>query len=244
MINLRENVKIIEENENYLVAYKPSYLPTVPLKNDTKLTLLKIVGEYYENVISFDGYSPWENGVMHRLDTNTSGLVLIARNKESFEYFLNLQKNGQFKKEYRATSDKNSKRIDAYGEYPFKDPLLCNKSVNIKSYFRYYGKGRKMVLPVLDSYSKILVNKSTGILYETLVSFYDETDEEFVFKCTLTSGFKHQVRTHMAWCGHPLIGDESYGGIKSDKFGLEAVGISFLDPKNNKEITINYSEKL
>jgi 23S rRNA pseudouridine1911/1915/1917 synthase len=243
MINLRENVKVIEENENYLVVYKPSYMPTVPLKNDKKLTLLKIVSECYENVLSFDGYSSWENGVLHRLDTNTSGLVLIARNKESFDYLLNLQKIGKFKKEYRATSNKNSMRIDAFGEYPYEDPLLYNGNVNIKSCFRYYGKGRKMVLPVLDTYSKILVNKSTGVSYETLVSFDNELDNEFEFKCTLTSGFKHQIRSHMAWCGHPLIGDESYGGIKSEKFGLEAIGISFFNPKNDKKVTIEYLEK-
>jgi len=243
MIELRENVKIIEENENYLVVYKPSYLPTVPLKNDNKLTLLKIVGECYENIVSFSGYSSWENGVLHRLDTNTSGLVLIARNKESFNYFLNLQKSGKFIKEYRAISDKNSDRIDAYGEYPYEDPLLSNKKVIIESSFRYFGKGRTMVLPVLESYSKFLVKKSTGVLYDTSVSFCEEVEDKYVFICTLTSGFKHQVRTHMAWCGHPLIGDESYGGIKSEKFGLEAIGLTFLNPKNEKEITIKFLEK-
>lgn len=242
MINLRENVKVIEENENYLVVYKPSDLPTVPLKNDTKLTLLKIVSENYENVLSFSGYSSWENGVLHRLDTKTSGLVLIARNKESFDYLLNLQKTGRFKKVYRATSNKDSQRIDLYGEYPYEDPLFCNKSVDIKSSFRYYGQGRKMVLPVLDNYSKILVKKSTGVQYDTSVKFFDETDNNFVFECTLTSGFKHQVRTHMAWSGHPLIGDECYGGIASEKFGLEAVAITFFDPKNDKEITVKYLE--
>lgn len=244
MINLKENVKVIKEDQNYLVVYKPSYLPTVPLKKDVgENTLLKIVSEYYPDIISFTGYSSWENGVMHRLDTFTSGIVLIARNKESFDFFLAFQKSGMFIKEYRAFSNKNSTKIDVYGNYPYEDPYLSNEAVNIKSYFRYYGKGRKMVLPVLDSYSEHLIKKSTGVVYNTNVKFSSYENDNYIFNCKLTSGFKHQVRTHMAWSGYPLIGDECYGGIKSKKFGLEAVGITFPDPKNNKEITIKHIEE-
>jgi 23S rRNA pseudouridine1911/1915/1917 synthase len=243
MLNLRNNVKVIEEEENYLVVYKPSCLPTVPLKNDTKLTLLEIVSETYADVTSFEGYSSWENGVLHRLDTKTSGIVLIARNKPSFDYFLNLQKTGVFKKEYLATSNIECKTIESFGDYPYQDPLYDGNGVCIKSYFRYYGKGRKMVLPVLDSYNMAALKKTTGTEYETFIKYEETVGTMQKFRCSLTAGFKHQVRSHMAWSGHPLIGDEIYGGIESEKFGLEAIKITFTDPKNNEEKTIEYKEK-
>lgn len=240
MIELKNNVKVIFEDKNFLVVYKPSFLPTVPLKNDTKITLLSIVSESYCDVTSFSGYSSWESGVLHRLDNNTSGLVLIARNKESFDYFLNLQKNGLFKKRYLAISKKGSKRAEIFGEYPYSSPLSEKRDICIQSYFRYYGKNRSLVLPVLENYSPLIFKKSTNVIYKTNVKFLREEGDNNIFICSLSSGFKHQVRSHMAWSGFPLLGDLSYGGAVSDKFGLEATSISFLDPKDDKEVTIEY----
>jgi len=242
MIDLKDNVKIVLEDKNFLVAYKPSYLPTVPLKNDTKITLLSIVAESYKDVVSFSGYSSWESGVLHRLDNNTSGLVLIARNKESFEYFLALQKNGQFKKEYLATSRKGSTQAKIFGVYPFKSPLLSKEDTIIESYFRYYGKHRSLVLPVIESYSPSILKKSTGVMYKTRVKFLKDDGLNYVFQCNLTSGFKHQVRSHMAWSGFPLLGDTPYGGVESDIFGLEATKLNFLNPENDKEIIIDFKK--
>lgn len=243
MIDLRENVKIILEDENFLVVYKPSYLPTVPLKNDNKKTLLEVVSEVYNEITSFSGYSSWESGVLHRLDNNTSGLVLIARNKKSFDYFLSMQKKGLFKKGYIATSKKESLRTEIFGDYPFINPIESKKEVSIESYFRYYGKNRSLVLPVLDSYSPLILKKSTGLIYKTKVKFIKEDGPNYVFSCSLTSGFKHQIRSHMAWSGFPLLGDISYGGAISEKFGLEATSITFLNPQNDEEIKIDYRLK-
>lgn len=243
MIDLRENVKIILEDENFLVVYKPSYLPTVPLKNDNKKTLLEVVSEVYNEITSFSGYSSWESGVLHRLDNNTSGLVLIARNKKSFDYFLSMQKKGLFKKDYIATSKKESLRTEIFGDYPFINPIESKKEVSIESYFRYYGKNRSLVLPVLDSYSPLILKKSTGLIYKTKVKFIKEDGPNYVFSCSLTSGFKHQIRSHMAWSGFPLLGDIPYGGAISEKFGLEATSITFLNPQNDEEIKIDYRLK-
>ncbi|MBK5202081.1 MAG: RNA pseudouridine synthase [Spirochaetaceae bacterium] len=240
MIDLRENVKIILEDEDFLVVYKPSYLPTVPLKNDNKITLLSIVSEVYNELTSFSGYSSWESGVLHRLDNNTSGLVLIARNKKSFEYFLTLQKRGLFKKDYLATSKKESVRAKFFGDYPFINPLESKREVIVESFFRYYGKNRSLVLPVLDSYSPLIVKKSTGFMYKTKVEFLKDDGINYVFSCSLTSGFKHQIRSHMAWSGFPLLGDLPYGGASSEIFGLEATSITFLNPKNDEEVIVDY----
>ncbi|MFA7168381.1 MAG: pseudouridine synthase, partial [Sphaerochaetaceae bacterium] len=75
-----ENYSIVAESRDWLVADKPSGLPTVPLKSDApeKDTLLSRVAKEYPEILDI-GRNPWEGGVIHRLDTLTSGLVLIAR---------------------------------------------------------------------------------------------------------------------------------------------------------------------
>ena len=54
----------------------------------------------------------------------------------------------------------------------------------------------------------------------------------------LITGKTHQIRAHLAWSGHPLQGDERYGGRQADVFGLEAVGLSFRDPESGNYLTI------
>jgi len=234
---------IIYEDDGIIVVNKISNLPTVPLKKDKdKITLLDIVGEYCSQVKNFSGYNFHEGGVLHRLDTPTSGLVLVAKNKESFDFLREKQKENLFVKQYFVKAIYKQTLIDGFKEYPYKDPKSENIVV-IKSLFRHYGEGRTSVRPVMEDYHKQIVNKTSNTFYETKVNFKKEDEGINYFICTLTNGFRHQIRAHMAWSGYPLLGDTLYGAEKATEFGLNCFSISFINPATKLLQTVSLKEE-
>lgn len=232
---------IVYEDDNLIVVNKVSYIPTVPLKNNKdNFTLLDAISQYCPKVKSFSGYNDHEGGVLHRLDTPTSGLVLIAKTKEVFDFLYYEQKNDNFVKRYLVKATKNEKLIEGFYQFPYKD--VIKGEVVIKSLFRHYGKGHKSVRPVMEDYSKKILEKSSKRIYKTTVNYLKSEDNFFYFSCELTNGFRHQIRAHLAWSGYPLIGDELYGGIKSAEFGLTCYSISFVDPSTKMLRTVSLKD--
>jgi 23S rRNA pseudouridine1911/1915/1917 synthase len=234
-----QNVSIVYEDECLLVVDKPAGLKTVPLKSDGEDvdTLFGRVKKLYPECGSFSGYNSWESGVLHRLDTPTSGLVVIARNKECFDTMLYSQKAGLFWKEYIATSHAHKGKIlpEGFPPYELSDPQEASGiPVMIGSLFRMYGKGRKMVAPVTESCSQFIQKKATGSWYVTEVSYIGDGR----YRCHLSSGFRHQVRAHLAWSGHPLDGDDLYGGEASSQLGLRAIKVRFQHPYTQEMMEI------
>lgn len=209
--------RLISENEDFLVFYKPSGIPTVPLKNQASQTLLGDVASLYPEVLEVTGKNPWEGSALHRLDTPTSGLVLFARNQKSYDYLQNLQKDDLFVKYYRVRTERIECNLEGFPQYPFGDP--SDSDLVISSEFRAYGKRGASVRPVTDSTRY----HHSGRIYTTCV----EKESEETFICSLKRGFRHQIRCHMAWSGHAIVGDVLYGAESADSFGLEAIGLSF-----------------
>ncbi len=237
--NIEDN--IIYEDENLIVVNKISNIPTVPLKNSVEdNTLLDAVSKYCPKVRSFSGYNNHEGGVLHRLDTLTSGLVLIAKSKDVFDFLYNEQKNDNFVKKYLVKASKKDSLIEGFYPFPYEDVIY--NEVIIESLFRHYGKGHKSVRPVMKDYSKKILEKSSKKIYRTAVKFLNSENELYYFSCELTNGFRHQVRSHLAWSGYPLIGDELYGGIKSGEFGLKCYSITFINPSDKKIKTVSLKE--
>ncbi len=109
---------LIVETPHYLVVSKDHGLPTVPLQKDvTSDSLLKQVSDMYPEVLS----ESHEGLILHRLDTATRGLVLIARSKKVYDYFQEEQKLGMFNKIYHALTS----QVDTLPPgYPPKNYLL------------------------------------------------------------------------------------------------------------------------
>ena len=209
-----------------LVWWKESGLPTVPLKGSTGETLFSIVSREYPEVALCSGRNPWEGGVMHRLDTLTSGLVLIARTEEAFQALLEEQRRGNIVKEYRAECSEGRDAAEGFPPFPY-GPLVSGRTM-ISSHFRSYGPGQKSVRPVLPG------PRAQGPVYRTEVL----PDGGLCFRCRLERGFRHQVRAHLAWAGFPILGDTQYGGTASGVFGLEAVAVSYTEPSTGKRLTV------
>ena len=219
---------LLFEGPDTLVYWKESGIPTVPLKTTIDgRTLLSIASAYFPEVRCCHGINEWEGGVIHRLDNMTKGLVLIARTQKAYDALMQQQKKDMIQKEYIATVQNERHLDEGFEEYPYLDPF--ENSTLITSYFRSFGPGGKSVRPVISNKKNI-----SGRIYTTMV----ERESDDSLRCTITRGFRHQIRAHLAWAGYPIKGDVQYGGEESDDFGLEAVSISYIEPCSGRKLTI------
>lgn len=213
-------IKPLFSNNDLLAFYKEGGLPTVPLKKSNNETLLSLISREYPEIAECGGLNYWEGGIIHRLDTPTSGIVLASRNQETYDYLVKLQKEDKIVKRYRALVSKQSNMLSSFPPFPYS--FNSGKMV-ITSSFRSYGKRGASVRPLLNSETRE---------YKTIV----EKEKEDSFICTITRGFRHQIRCHLSWSGYPIIGDSKYGGKENEKLMLEAISISF--PYKNSILTI------
>lgn len=218
-----ETIELIYQDKDLLAFYKPKGLPTVPLKGQEGDTLLSLMGGKYPEILSPLGKNPWEGTILHRLDTPTSGVVLAARNSESYKEMMLLQERDLIEKTYVAEVSSPSTSLPGFEEFPYS---LYSDKCTITSSFRSYGPKGASVRPVLKK-------RKDERLYSTIVEVLDEGH----LRCTITRGFRHQIRCHLSWSGRPIVGDDRYGGRENDFLMLEAVSVSF--PFHNRMIEIS-----
>ena len=201
----------------YIVLWKPRNLPSAPLYKDDMNNALYQAGELFPAIFKVKGKKEIEYGLLHRLDTATDGLLLIATNQEFYDYMQKEQKEGRFIKYYSAKCNinkDNPKLLKGYPEYILTESdMKLNKQYMIKSYFRPYGEGRKEVRPVTNNSGKAALKK-TGKqkLYTTEINIkeVDKNNNTCIVICKLKEGYRHQVRCHLSWIGLPIINDTLY----------------------------------
>lgn len=190
--------EIVYEDDNILIVNKPSDIEVVgenSLTNDLKQFLIK----RNSSVNSFSRSSLLLEPC-HRLDRNTTGLVLFAKNKESLDILLNKFKTHEIEKHYLAKVygiPKVSKQT--LTSYLFKDSK--------KSLVYISDEPQKGYVKIVTSYS--IIEKNANKNYSVL-------------DVCLHTGKTHQIRAHLAHIGHPILGDGKYGSNQINKqFGYK-----------------------
>ena len=227
---------ILDETNDFAVVFKPPRMHSAPLAKKEGGTLL----EWFtarKKAAQFSG-----DCLMHRLDFDTHGLVLFAKNAKSFEFFKELQDKGGFVKEYSAVCTVVCNESSVLGFPP--PPALAPHAPSsenpliIESYFRPFGPGRKLVRPVIDESKKNReIAKDNGGFYRTEITGINKN----TFTVRLKRGFRHQIRCHLCWAGFPIMNDPLYpqpaekGGSVPD-MSLRACALFFTDPSTGKQL--------
>lgn len=191
------NHPIIFEDENILIIDKPRGLLVHGDEHEKTLTLANEVLNY----LYFKGeYNPKDKGFTpapaHRLDRNTSGLVVFAKNLVSLQQLEDLFKNkDQISKEYLALVKGKLDR-----NYEIDAPLLKDEKTGM---VRISKEGK------------------SALTYVEKVKFYGDFT---LVNVIILTGRTHQIRVHLASIGYPVIGDSKYGDFKTNKEIKESFG--------------------
>ena len=199
----------------FLVVFKPAGIPSAPLFEGDESVLTESI-RLFPEIEEIHGKKEVEHGLLHRIDTETSGLVLIATTQESYDALAQAQKENLFEKWYRAEVEPIPDCAQILGGFPphserFLDSLRSlemtgSERFSVQSAFRAFGKKGREVRPVSEGAGRAALKKGGSVLYQTEISF----EAESVALCHITAGFRHQVRCHLAWCGFPVKGDKIY----------------------------------
>ncbi len=224
------DLEILFEDSDIMIVNKPAGLVVHPGAGNVENTLVNALLNYCKESLSTIS-GELRPGIVHRLDKNTSGLLVVAKNDKAH---INLSK--QF----------NDHTINRKYEALVWGILRPSKGT-IRSYIARSNKNRQLMEV---SYTK---GKSAVTNYKTLKIFQNNKIPTLsLIECKLETGRTHQIRVHMLHKGNPVIGDKSYQK-KNKKFKkidielnsmiknigrqfLHAKSLGFIHPSNNKKV--------
>ncbi len=211
----KQELVVAYEDDWMVVVDKAAGVPCHPLRDGETGTVANgLVARYPE--MNCVGYGPREPGLVHRIDVQTSGLVLAARDAETFSFLTNELKRGAIDKRYLAicvgmvkAPQRIELPIDARG----------GKRVRVISTEAASPHAKEAITEVLTACP---VPRGHGI------------EEGSVIEARAHFARRHQIRVHLAAIGHPLLGDAQYGGPPwpgQSRHALHASRLSFEHPR-------------
>ena len=206
---------IVWENENMTVINKPSGMLTHPTTIELSGTLVNALLYHYgrENLSNING--EMRLGIVHRLDRNTSGLIMIAKNNKTHEFLTNKMKEKAFRKNYLAVV----RGVIEQDEFMIKTPIGRHPTQPYKMAVSENGKESLSIVKVLKRF------KSATLIDVTLVT-----------------GRTHQIRVHLSSINHPVYNDTLYGfgkmKIRTEEQVLQSYKLEFPEPFSENKILL------
>ncbi len=183
-----QKIKIIYEDKDLFVIEKPPGIVVFFEKGEKEEDLIAILSKKFPKLKEVG--EPPRYGAIHRLDRETSGILLVARNNESFDFFKKQFKLRNVKKKYLAL---------VWGR-------MKEDKERIETLIGRSPKDRRKQKVYLFEGPKSERKKKAISEYEVLERF-----KEYTFlEVTIMTGRKHQIRTHLSYLGYPIAGDKSY----------------------------------
>lgn len=206
IVPTKMDLDIIYEDDSYIIINKPAGIPVHPSMDHYEDSLSNGLKYYFDNIGLKKKIRP-----VNRIDKNTSGLIIFAKNEYIQECLIRQMKEGNFYKEYIA---------------------ICEGKFNST-----FGTINEPIARKENSIIERCVNESG----EKAVTHYKVLKQNFeknydLIECLLETGRTHQIRVHFSYIGHPLIGDTLYGNDSKyiARQALHAYKVEFIHPINHE----------
>lgn len=210
---VKMDLDIVYEDDQLMVVNKPKGLIVHPSPSTlNQVTLAHGLLAYTDQLSDVNG--DLRPGIVHRLDKDTSGLLLIAKTNETHEYLVEALKDREIDREYMALV-----------HHPFN-----HQSALIDAPIGRDPKNRQR-MAVTDRNSKVA---------KTHIELMENFKEYALLKCILDTGRTHQIRVHCSYIKHPLVGDYTYSYKNTpDANGqcLHAYKIGFVHPVTKEKMS-------
>ncbi len=217
---------IVFEDDDLIVVNKPQGLVVHPCESKKDGTLVNGLLAKISNLSGINGVL--RPGIVHRLDKDTAGLMLVAKNDFSHNRLAEMIKNKEVKRKYLA----------------LLSGVVWENSGKIQTFLARDKNNRK-------KYAVSSEGKQAISLFEVKRRYQNATLVEF----SLITGRTHQIRVHSAYIGHPVVGDAVYGRADKNLKGqlLFSYSLEFVHPRTGQEMKFelplpdyfqNYIDKL
>jgi 23S rRNA pseudouridine1911/1915/1917 synthase len=207
-------LEVLHQDAALIVVNKPGGVPCHPIHADERDTVMNAVVARFPEIGTV-GVKPLEGGLVHRLDNGTSGALLIARNRGTFDKLRDAIRAGRIARRYEALVAGSLER-----------------KTEIDSPIAHHAKNaRKMIVGDPSSANP----KRAGRAASTVVEPIRRVGEFTLLSIAPKTGSRHQIRVHLASIGHPIVGDVLYGGPASEtlahgRFWLHLCDVAFDSP--------------
>ena len=208
---VKMDIDIVYEDDDLIIVNKPSGLVVHPGSGNYNNTLVNGLLDYTNNLSDLNGEA--RPGIVHRIDKDTSGLILIAKNNKTHALLTDYFKDHKnIKREYIA--------------------LLCgvfpHETATIDAPIGRDPKDRKKMAVTAD-------NSKEAITHLKVLKRYKEYT---LVSCILETGRTHQIRVHMNYIGYPIYNDPVYNTKHATEFGqfLHSAKMDFIHPITKKEM--------
>lgn len=206
---------IVYEDEELIVVNKPKGLVVHPGAGNKEHTLANALKFHSENLSSLNG--EFRPGIVHRIDKDTAGLLIVAKNDAAHAFL-------------------SSQLVDHTLSRKYFALVLGVISENEGKIIAPIGRDQKFR-------KKMCVDLFHGKEAETSFKVLERFSNSTLVECSLKTGRTHQIRVHMNYIGHPVIGDPLYGkgnrALYDDGQLLFAHEIHFIHPRTKKEMTFS-----
>lgn len=230
-------LNLLYQDDEIIVIDKPPGLVTTPSETQHEITLSEILAKEY-------GVNLERGGLVHRLDKDTSGIILAAKTLESFDALQAQFQTRNVKKEYLALVhgivEVEGEIVGAIGRNPGDREKFVVLSDGKEASTRYlpeshYQMSDTAIQDIFAGFNKIQLRKIYASNYQNYT----------LLRCFPKTGRTHQIRVHLKYINYPIVGDEKYGGRKTVRLDhrwckrqfLHAAKITFTHPTSGKEMS-------